>query len=132
MLESVPAVKVILYLSDGDRRHGVPLYTTLLDFLFKQGVAGATVLKGVAGFGHHHQMHASHLLEISDHLPLRIEFIGSQEKLDTLLGPLEELVGGCLIELQQTTILRPVAAPVPIPAAADGKPEDDVAIEQLP
>ena len=107
MLQPGKAVKVTIYLSDGATHHGAPLYSSILDFLFYRGVAGATVTKGVAGFGADHHMHASHLVEISDRLPIKIEFIESRENVDALLGKLEELAGSGLIEMQETTVLKP-------------------------
>jgi PII-like signaling protein len=107
MLQPGKAVKVTIYLSDGATHHGVPLYSSILDFLFFRGVAGATVTKGIAGFGADHHMHSAHLVEISDRLPIKIEFIESREKVDSLLGKLEELAGSGLIEMQETTVAKP-------------------------
>lgn len=107
MLTSGKAVKVTLYLSDGAKHHGVPVYASLIDFLFHSGIAGATVLKGVAGFGAKHRMHAAHLLDISDCLPIKIEFIDTREKVDAILPELQKLAGSGLIELQETTIVVP-------------------------
>ena len=111
MLRPGKAVKVTIYLSEGTTSHHVPVYTSILDFLFHHDVAGATVLKGVAGFGTHHRMHAAHVLELSDHLPLRIEFIETREKVDSLLGKLSELCSTGLIEMQETTIFKCANAP---------------------
>jgi hypothetical protein len=105
MLQSGKAVKVTLYLSDGAKQHHIPVYTSILDFLFHSGIAGATVLKGVAGFGAAHRLHSAHILEISDHLPIQIEFIESREKTDAILPELEKLIGSGLIEMQETTII---------------------------
>ncbi len=110
MLNPGKAVKVTIYLSEGATHHGVPVYTSILDFLFYRGVAGATVTKGVAGFGADHHMHAAHLLEVSDRLPLKIEFIETREKVDALLGKLEELAGTGLIEMQETIVVKPAQA----------------------
>jgi PII-like signaling protein len=107
MLQPGKAVKVTIYLSEGATHHGVPVYQSILDFLFYRGVAGATALKGIAGFGADHHMHAAHLVEVSDHLPLKIEFIETREKVDALLGKLEELAGTGLIEIQETTVAKP-------------------------
>ncbi|MGA2349442.1 MAG: DUF190 domain-containing protein [Terracidiphilus sp.] len=107
MLQAGKAVKVTIYLSDGATHHGVPLYSSILDFLFFRGVAGATVTKGIAGFGADHHMHSAHLVEISDRLPIKIEFIETREKIDSLLGKLEELTGSGLIEMQETTVAKP-------------------------
>ncbi len=107
MLTSGPAIKVSIYLSDGAKHHGIPIYTSLLDFLFKSGVYGATALKGVAGFGSTHHIHSAHILEISDHLPIKIEFIETREKVDALLPELESRTGCGIIEIQETTVLIP-------------------------
>ncbi|HEX4038456.1 MAG TPA: DUF190 domain-containing protein [Acidobacteriaceae bacterium] len=106
-LEAGKAVKVIIYLSEGSTHHGVPVYSRILDFLFYRGVSGATVLKGVAGFGADHHLHSASIVEISDRLPLKIEFVESREKVDELLGKLEELAGSGMIEVQETTVAKP-------------------------
>jgi PII-like signaling protein len=107
MLTTGKAAKVSLYMSDGSTYHHVPVYTTILDFLFRSGISGATVIKGVAGFGAAHRMHSAHILEISDHLPIKIEFIETREKVDAVLPELEKLIGSGLIEVQETTIVVP-------------------------
>jgi PII-like signaling protein len=107
MLQPGKAVKVTIYLSEGATHHGVPVYSSILDFLFYRGVSGATVTRGVAGFGADHHMHSLSSVEISDRLPIKIEFIEAQEKVDSLLGKLEELSGTALIEIQETTVVKP-------------------------
>lgn len=107
MLSSGKAVKVNLYLSDGAKHHGVPVYTSLLDFLFHSGVYGATVMKGIAGFGSTHRIHSAHILEISDHLPIKIEFVETREKVEELLPELEKRTGSGIIEIQETTVVIP-------------------------
>jgi hypothetical protein len=107
MLQSGKAIKVSIYLSDGAKHHGFPVYTSLLDYLFHNGVYGATVLKGVAGFGSTHRLHSAHILEISDHLPIKIEFIETREKVDALLPELEKRTGSGLIEMQEINIIIP-------------------------
>lgn len=107
MLSAGKAVKVSIYLSEGSTHHGASTYSSILDFLFFRGVSGATVLKGVAGFGADHHLHSSSLVEISDHLPLKIEFIETREKVEELLGKLEELAGTGMIELQETIVAKP-------------------------
>jgi PII-like signaling protein len=119
MLSPGKAVKVSIYLSEGSTHHGASTYSSILDFLFFRGVAGATVLKGVAGFGADHHMHSANFVEISDHLPMKIEFIETREKVDELLAKLEEMTGSGMIEVQETTIAKParVSKPkkVPVP-----------------
>lgn len=99
MLKAGKALKVSIYVSDGSKHHGVPVYSSILDYLFYRGVSGATVLKGVAGFGADHHMHSSSGVEISDHLPLKIEFVEMPEKVNEILGKLEELAGTGMIDI---------------------------------
>jgi hypothetical protein len=107
MLTTGKAVKVTLYLSDGAKHHGVPVYSSILDFLFHSGIAGATVIKGVAGFGAKHRLHSAHILEISDHLPIKVEFIETREKVDQVLPELEKRTGSGLIEIEEISIVVP-------------------------
>jgi PII-like signaling protein len=107
MLQAGKAVKVTIYLSEGSTYHGASTYSGIIDFLFYRGVSGATVLKGVAGFDADHHIHSSNFVEISDQLPMKIEFIESREKVDELLGKLEEMVGSGMIEVQETIVAKP-------------------------
>jgi hypothetical protein len=107
MLTSGKALKLSIYLSDGAKHHGVPVYTSLLDFLFHQGVYGATVLKGVAGFGSTHRLHSAHILEISDHLPIKIEILETREKIEQILPELERRTGCGIMEIQESTVVIP-------------------------
>lgn len=107
MLTSGKATKVTVYLSDGAKHKGVPVFTDVLDFLFRNGVSGASVFKGVAGFGAGHRIHAAHVLELSDHLPIKIEFIENAEKLQSILPELQLRCGCGLIEMQETSVIVP-------------------------
>jgi PII-like signaling protein len=107
MLKAGKALKVSIYVSEGSKHHGIPVYSSILDFLFYRGVSGATVLKGVAGFGADHHMHSVSVVEISDHMPLKIEFIETPEKVNEILGKLEELAGTGMIDVQETTVAKP-------------------------
>jgi PII-like signaling protein len=113
MLKAGKALKVSIYVSEGSRQHGVPVYSTILDYLFFRGVSGATVLKGVAGFGADHHMHTASTVEISDHLPLKIEFVETPEKVNEILGKLEELAGTGMIDVQETTVAKPAQVSKP-------------------
>ncbi len=120
MLSAGKAVKVSIYLSEGSTHHGVSTYSSILDFLFFRGVSGATVLKGVAGFGADHHIHSASSVEISDHLPLKVEFIETREKVNELLGKLEEMAGSGMIELQDTTVAKPAHISKPKNAPVTG------------
>ena len=75
------------------------------------------MLKGVAGFGADRHLHTSSTVDISDHLPLKIEFIETREKVDELLGKLEEMAGSGMIEIQETTVAKPAQVSKPKKAA---------------
>ncbi len=106
MQEPGKALKVSIYVADGAKHHGVATSSSLLDFLFYRGVSGATVLKGVAGFGSDHHIHTASLVDVSDRLPVKIEFIETPAKVDELLPKLKELAGTGMIEVQETTIVK--------------------------
>jgi PII-like signaling protein len=106
MLPVGKALKVSIYLNEGASHHGASTYASILDFLFFRGVAGATVLKGVSGFGADHHLHTANIVEVSDRLPIKIEFIETAEKVEELMPRLQELVGSSLIEVQETTIVK--------------------------
>lgn len=106
MLTAGKAIKVCIYISEGSNNHGMARSSSILDFLFFRRVSGATVIKGVAGFGADHHLHTAGLVAVSDHLPLKIEFIETQEKVNELLPKLQEMVGSGVIEIQETTIAK--------------------------
>lgn len=110
MLKTGPAKKVTVYVGEDVHHHGEPLYLAVLNYLFYHGVSGATVTKGVAGFGADHHLHTARILELSENLPIKIEFVESPDTLDKLLPKLLQMVGEGLIELQDTTILKAAAA----------------------
>lgn len=119
MLNPGKAVKVSIYVSEGSTHKGAAAYSSILDFLFFRGIAGATVLKGIAGFGADHHLHSASMVDISDRMPMKIEFVETQEKVDELMPQLQEMAGTGMIELQETTIAKPpqqaksVKAPAP-------------------
>src|ERR1700722_13148640 len=106
MLNLGKAVKVTIYITEGSTHKGAAAYSSILDFLFFRGVTGATVMKAVAGFGSDHHLHSASMVDISDKLPMKIEFIETPEKVDELLGQLQEMAGTGMIELQETTIAK--------------------------
>src|SRR5712691_11266055 len=106
MLTPGPAKKVTVYVGEDVHHHGEPLYLAVLNYLFYHGVSGATVTKGVAGFGADHHLHTARILEVSENLPIKVEFVEQMPKLDELLPKLLEMVGEGLIEIQDTTILK--------------------------
>jgi PII-like signaling protein len=107
MLQSGPAKKVSIYVGEDHQYHGHALYAAILDFLFYRGISGASVTRGVAGFGADHHMHTTRILRLTENLPMKIEFIERAEKVEEVLPKLYEMVGTGLIEVQDTTVIKP-------------------------
>src|SRR2546427_5731307 len=108
MLKKGSAKKVTIYINEDTRYHLEPLYEAILAFLMNKGVAGATAARAMAGFGAHRVMHTTKIEVLSEHLPIRIEFIETVEKVEALLPTLYDMVGDGLIEVQDTTIIKSV------------------------
>jgi PII-like signaling protein len=106
MLKTGPAKKVAVYVNEDQKYHGHAVYAAILDYLFYRGVSGASVARGIAGFGADHKLHTTRILALTDNLPVKIEFIESPEKVEELLPKLQEMAGTGLIEIQDTTIAK--------------------------
>lgn len=100
MLTPVKSVRVTMYLKE-DR---VP---AILDFLFNHQVAGATAAYAYAGFGSHHHMHTSALVDLSVDLPVILQFVDTPDKLDKWFPQLAEVVKGGLLSTQEVLVFRP-------------------------
>ncbi|MGH9748227.1 MAG: DUF190 domain-containing protein [Candidatus Acidiferrales bacterium] len=110
MLTAGPAKKVSIYVGEDHQYHGQSLYSAILDFLFYRGISGANVVRGIAGFGADHHMHTMKIERLTENLPIKIEFIESPEKVEELLPKLHGMVGTGLIEIQDTTVVKPSEA----------------------
>jgi PII-like signaling protein len=110
LLKSGPAKKVTIYVGEEHRYHGFSVYAAILDFLFYRGVAGATVTRGIAGFGADHHLHTTRLVDLTQNLPVKIEFIETPEKVAEILPKIHEMAGTGLIEIQDTNIVKPASA----------------------
>jgi PII-like signaling protein len=107
MLKSGAAKKVSIYVGEDHQYHGQSVYSAILDFLFYRGISGATVVRGIAGFGADHHIHTTRIERLTENLPIKIEFIESLEKVEELLPKLHEMTGTGLIEIQDTTVVKP-------------------------
>ncbi|MGE5646239.1 MAG: DUF190 domain-containing protein [Acidobacteriota bacterium] len=116
MLKKGPAKKVTIYVNEDTRRHGQPLYEAILQFLMHRGVAGATASRAMAGFGTHRVLHTPKIEVLAEHLPVRIEFVETAEKVDELLPSLYDMVSDGLIEVQDTSVVKIAVKEKPAPA----------------
>lgn len=90
------------------------LHDAVMTFLLHKGVAGATATRAFSGFGSHHALHTPRMEATAEHLPIRIEFIETAERVDELLPTLYEMVSDGLIEVQDTTVVK-LARPSTLP-----------------
>lgn len=115
------AQRLVIYIGEADRWRGKPLYAALLETLKAQGMAGATVTRGVAGFGAHSRIHTAAILRLSEDLPLRIEVIDAREKIARALEFIAPMVTEGLITLDDVRVvkythryLNPLPADLPV------------------
>jgi len=105
-----PAKKITIHLNADTSSRTTFLSREILLLLFERGVAGASVVRPEAGFGSHRKIHSpGRGIDASSHLPLRVEFMDTAERVDALLPELRELVTDGVIESQDTVILKAVA-----------------------
>ncbi|MGI9075462.1 MAG: DUF190 domain-containing protein [Bryobacteraceae bacterium] len=109
MLPRGSARKVTIYLNQDTRAHVEPLWSTILSFLRHKHVAGATLLRADMGFGSHEQFHNPRSEYAGEHLPLRLEFVETIERVDELLPSLYEMVTDGLITVQDLTVVKSVS-----------------------
>src|SRR5579863_5710966 len=116
MLAKGPAKKVTIFLNE-DVHHGMTsLHDAVMTFLLHKGIAGATATRAFSGFGSHQTLHTPRMEATAEHLPIRIEFVETAERVDELLPTLNEMVTDGLIEVQDTTVIkltRPAGEPAP-------------------
>ena len=95
-----------IFFGESDRLEHKPLHAALLDLFRSRGLAGATVLRGVASFGADSVVHTANILRLSADLPLVIEVIDSQEHLDAVLPDVDKMMRGGLITMEKVRVLK--------------------------
>jgi len=106
MLQKGIAKKVTIFINEDTQHHLSSLCDAILTFLLHKGVAGATATRAMAGFGAHHEMHTTKIEVLTQHLPIRIEFIESAEKVDELMPTLYDMVTDGVIEVHDTHVVK--------------------------
>jgi PII-like signaling protein len=95
-----------IFIGEGDRYEHKPLYEALVELLRDKGFAGATVLRGVCGFGANRVYHTQKLLDLSADLPLVVEVVDTQEKINAIMPRIDAMMGGGMITLEKVTVMR--------------------------
>ncbi len=95
-----------IFLGQTDRWERKPLYMALLELFRSKGLAGATVVQGVAGFGPTSIVHEAHVLRLSQDLPIVIEVVDAQDRIDAVLAEVDRMMSGGLITLEKVRVVR--------------------------
>lgn len=99
-------IKISVYINEGDTWNHRPLHLEILRMLYVNGLAGGTVLRAIAGFTKTEGVVSATLVDVSGNLPLKIEFIDSVEKIESILPELMKMAGHRLIVREPTEIVN--------------------------
>ena len=104
----IPRESVLLriFIGENDRYEHQPLYEAIVLKAREVHLAGATVLRGPMGFGHSSRLHTSKILRLSEDLPVIIEIVDSEEKIDAFLPVLDSIMGSGLITMEKVKVLQ--------------------------
>ena len=95
-----------VFIGESDRWQGKPLYEAIVLKAREMGIAGATVLRGMMGYGAASRIHTAKILRLSEDLPIIVEIVDSEPKISTLLPIVEAMVGDGLVTLERVKVLR--------------------------
>jgi len=94
-----------IFIGESDKYQGKPLYQALVEKFRSKGLAGATVLRGVSGFGASSTLHTDKVLRLSLDLPIVIEIVETEEAIQAILPDIDEMIGGGLITLERARVI---------------------------
>jgi PII-like signaling protein len=94
-----------IHIGESDRWHGQPLYDAIVELLRAEKFSGATVLRGVGGFGSSSVYHTEKIMRLSQDLPMVIEVIENAERIEKMLPELDHMIGGGLVTLERVRVI---------------------------
>ena len=94
-----------IHIGERDKHAGKPLYEAIVHLLRERGFAGATVLRGIMGFGASAGIHTAKVLRLSLDLPIVVECVETEEKIQAILPELDRMIGGGLITLERARVI---------------------------
>jgi len=95
-----------IFIGESDRHEGKPLFEAIVQLARKRGLAGATVLRGLEGFGAHSRVHTAKILRLSEDLPIVIELVDKPERIEAFLPDLDAMVVEGMITLEKVRIIK--------------------------
>ena len=107
-----------IFIGESDRLEGKPLYEVIVLRARELHLAGATVLRGIMGFGKNSRIHTAHLLDLSTDLPVVIEIVDTQDKIEAFMPEVDRLVSEGLVTLEKVNVIKYAAVP-----KAEGQPK---------
>jgi PII-like signaling protein len=102
---------VRVFLGESDTWHGKPLYEAIVERVRAEGIAGATVLRGIEGFGANSRLHTSRILRLSADLPIVVEIVDLPDRIEAILPLLDEMIPEGLITLEKVRVIAYRAGP---------------------
>jgi len=96
---------VRIYIGESDTWHGRPLYEAIVHLLRDRGLAGATVIRGIEGFGARQHLHTTRLLSLTTDLPILIEVVDQEDRIREVLPEIDGMVGDGLITLERIEVV---------------------------
>ena len=100
-----PALLVRIYVGEADRHDGHPLYQAIVAFLRERGIAGATVFRGIEGYGANARLHTTRILRLSEDLPVLIEVVDQEDRIRAVLPELDAMIQDGLITLEKVDVV---------------------------
>ena len=94
-----------IFIGESDTWRGKPLYEAIVRRVREAGLAGATVLRGIEGFGADSRLHTSRILRLSEDLPVVIEIVDSEHRIESILPALDEMIGEGLITRERVQVI---------------------------
>ena len=95
-----------IFIGEADKHDGKPLYHRIVELLRQEKLAGATVLRGICGFGAKSHLHKASVLSLSQNLPVVIEAVDTREMIDRVMGMLEGIAGDVLVTVEKVEVVR--------------------------
>ena len=102
----IPGQLLRIFVGEQDTWHGRSLYAAIVELLRHEGVAGASVFRGIEGFGAHHEIHVAQIFRLRGHLPILIEVVDSEEIIDKLIPRIDEMVSEGAMTLERVEYRR--------------------------
>jgi hypothetical protein len=96
---------VRIFIGESDTWHGKPLYSAIVQRVREEGLAGATVVRGIEGFGADSHLHTSRILRLSEDLPIVVEIVDTEEHINRVLPLLDEMVTEGMVTVESVHIV---------------------------